>query len=138
LNTAISSRVNTERYLNGNLLTSKNNRMFNNVFYNVEHPSLVENKENFHDYNLISSNNCSWIEKWQKEGWDTNSQLIEMEVFFNKNNYNISINSKNAISVFNNEVLVGTDFFGNDRKNSEAGPIINLSKGEFQYNFKKK
>ncbi len=137
-NTAISSRVNTNRSLNGTQLSSKDNKMVNNIFYNVQNSPIIQNKENVHDYNLIDSKSCLWIENWQKENWDTNSHLTEMEVFFNKDTHYLSISLGNAVSPFDNEVLVKMDFFGNRRRTSTAGPIANIFSGKLQFNLTKK
>lgn len=136
-NTAISSRVNTSRKLNGRLLTSKDNELVNNIFYNVKQPSIVQSKENVHDYNLFASNNCLWFEKWQIEGWDTKSQSIEMEVHFNKDNLSLNIECDKGVSFFENEAEVGSDIFGKVRSQSEGGPIANFTSGKLMYKLSK-
>lgn len=133
---AVSSRVNTNRSLNGRPLTSKNNRIVNNIFYHVENESVIEDKDNFSDYNFFVSKDSNKLAKWKKKEWDESSMQIPFRAVFNKNKLEILMQTVEAFPFMNQDIPVETDFFETHRNKQVAGPFGFSFKGEITLKLK--
>ncbi len=130
---AISSRVNTNRSLNGRPLTSEDNRIVHNIFYRVKEESLIQSKANLSDYNLFVSGNETQLKNWQSKEWDENSVQIPLKVDFNCNNLELTIKTEESFPATTNELPVSTDFFGSVRSNQIPGPFSVKFNGEITF-----
>lgn len=101
---AISSRVNTNRTLNGRPLTSKNNRIVRNIFYHVEKESVIENENNVYDYNLFAFKEHNRLIEWRLKGWGHNSIQVPLEACFNKKKLEFTMQSEEAFPLMNLDI----------------------------------
>lgn len=130
---AISSRVNTNRSLNGRPLTSKDNRIVHNIFYQVKEESVIQSKANFSDFNLFASGNETQLINWQSKEWDINSVQIPMKADFNEDNLELTIKTDESFPVLTHELPVSTDLFGSPRSKQVPGPFCVQFKGEITF-----
>ena len=130
---AVSSRVNTNRKLNSVPLTSKGNRIQNNIFYKVRQKSIMESRENTFDRNLFVSETKGWtLQNWNLESWDTNSHVAELALSFDKERLMLVLSTDVTLPKFQRSIK--HDFFQNFREEeTTAGPFSAFTKGKATY-----
>jgi hypothetical protein len=76
----IHTRVATDRRLNNRLLTSKGNRVVQNIFYTPE-PIRFEDKENISENNVFADSSGRFdLARWQQSGQDANSARMDLDI----------------------------------------------------------
>jgi len=120
-NDGVLTRAPTNRELNGRILTSRHNRLINNIFY-ADCPVMFDDPDNQSDQNIFSVDFD--FEFWQAQGYDKQSKQIDFQAYFDRKQLQIKIESKKPFPVFDNEPLSDTDFYDNPReKKAKAGPF---------------
>ncbi|MCG8607932.1 right-handed parallel beta-helix repeat-containing protein, partial [bacterium] len=117
----ILSKVGTDRSLNGRPLTSRHNRIFNNIFYQA-HPMQIEDPDNTSNHNVFSSE-FNLVE-WQKHGFDRSSHQLEMTISLDKEYTELTIETQELLPIFKNNTFREFDFFDKSEVNQmPAGPF---------------
>ena len=135
----VVSKVNTDRSLNGIPLSSKNNQVSHNIFYQNRKLPLMESNENQFDRNFWASLNPEVkLEQWRKKGWGAQSQEIEMVIWLDHNNKDMTINHSKPLPKLKALDFPAEDFGGNPRnENTTAGPFDIKMSGGYQLSLTK-
>ncbi len=125
----VASHVITDRSLNGVRLTSRNNQIKNNIFYQNRQMPRIDDKDNICNNNLYQAVDSVFV-SWQQRGWDTDGH-----------NHDFTINASPQLKILCVEQLIPwktvqpinllrSDFFHNSRPEEYVSP------GPFEKKFK--
>jgi len=79
----VRSMAITDRVLDGRRMTSRGNRVFNNILL-AGQPVVFADSANVSDCNVFGKTSSSFnLAEWRKKGWDANSSQISMECAYN-------------------------------------------------------
>ena len=117
--TPVSSRVNTNRSLNGVPLTSKNNIVNFNIFYQNSELPVIQDSENISNKNIFVSSD---LNEWQKSGFDKESKSLEMTISFAEHNQMLIIESEIPLPEVTNSLPCTDDFWGKERLTEKTIP----------------
>lgn len=115
----LSSRVNTNRSLNGVPLTSKNNLISYNIFYHNRELPVIQDPENSSDHNVFVGSD---INEWQKSGFDNKSKSLEMTISFDAHSQILMIKNEIPLPEVTNSLPCTVDFWGMERFTEKTVP----------------
>ena len=116
---AVSSRINTQRSLEGRPLTSRNNTIKNNIFYRNRAQLVIEDQENVSDHNIFAWDNLLFQ---QDAGFDENSHQINLTLEWFPDDKEIAMTTSAVLPVVPLLLYCQTDFWGNIRPEERALP----------------
>lgn len=135
-NMAISSRINTQRSLEGRPLTSKNNTIKNNIFYRNRAQLVIEDKENVSDHNIFAWDD---LKLQQDAGFDENSHQINLTLEWFPDDKEIAMTTSAVLPVVPLLPYCKIDFWRNLRPEESVLPglwnVITIGKAGFLLKF---
>jgi len=127
----ISSRINTDRSLDGRPLTSKENKILYNVYYQNEALPVIESNANESNYNVFMGRDNA--EALTNRGLEQNSVFSEdMKMEWDPGLLELTVYTNEPWPVFPEASLLKFDMWGNQRMEKSAAP------GFWQTSFKEK
>jgi len=124
----LASHVITERTLHGKKMTSRNNQIKNNIFYQNQQMPRVDNEDNICNYNLYQTMD-SVFDKWQQKGWDTEGHIQDFTINSSPQMNILLIKQIKPWKTVQAITLLRSDYFFNPR------PDENVSPGPFEKKF---
>jgi hypothetical protein len=120
--TGVLSLVATQRSLNGRPLTSKRNRVVNNIIF-PKVPISFADPENLSDFNMFSDPTGGFdLEKWQEKGWDTNSTTVRIDASLDREALILDWNPVALFSRVPSLKLQMRDFWDQERQEGRVVP----------------
>ena len=125
-NTGVYTNQITDRILQGREMTSRHNRVVNNIFY-TENPIYFGDPENISDMNLYKAG--FGLSEWQHSGFDKLSVMRDFNISFNREKLELTFKGIEDVPLSRTESFFGFDFFVNRRPaKSCAGPFQTIEK----------
>mgnify|MGYP006288264005 CR=1 FL=1 len=128
--TPVAALINTDRSLNDEKLTSKNNVIKNNIFYNLEELPNLESKKNICNYNIyIDSEERLDLDQWFKN-WESQGYIKDITLDYNPVSGELKWDLDSALPRVPANDIIEQDFNFMPRKNkSTPGPFNLYSSG---------
>jgi hypothetical protein len=146
----IYARAIEDRIIAGRGGTSRDNRIYNNIFHRCNTAAIdFANEHNAADGNvyggmrggflrILSPAPPQWLDlaAWSEfHGWDANGQMAEMEMTLDPDKLDLMLSVKGALSRMSAYPGVTTDFFGRKSPSTRpAGPFPDIGSGDLRKN----
>lgn len=127
-NIPVAAYVNTDRSMNGEKLTSENNIILNNVFFQNASMPRIDHQSNTCNRNLYDTEKAD-LENWKAKGWGKNSSIQAMEITSNNTHSSLTFRLDSPFPKLKPVEPVDYDFFYYQRNGDFAMP------GPFNKNF---
>ncbi len=122
---AINARKITDRQLNGRPMTSKGNRVVNNIIL-AEQPITFADDDNFSDYNIFADPAGLFdLKEWQKTSQDPHSVRMDIFCEFDPQNIELYWETEKLLPLFPGVEQCQVDYYNSKRndKTDTPGPF---------------
>jgi hypothetical protein len=108
----ISSRINTDRSLDGVPLSSENNIISHNLFYKNRSLPVMDDPDNISDFNVFVKGDLT---AWQNTGFDKKSVSIDAAFTWNEQRGSLIVDTPNPLPLFQESPHCDVDFWSRVR-----------------------